>query len=137
MERHQQAHRELYECTLCPYTTKLQDDFKAHKREHTVKGLSCDKCDFTTLRPDVLDNHKLSHSDTKLFNCDLCEYATNYAAHIRRHTAKHERDKLKPEMQPKPVKEKRKKVAVSAEKQREVKMLMEKIKAIDNLLNDE
>lgn len=144
LERHISTHKSVYKCIDCPYTTAQGDDYKAHRRAHTIKGFSCDKCDFKTMRSDVMDTHKLDHLNLKLFNCDECEYGTNYSSHMRRHTAKHERDRLKPVKPPKPpktpktVKEKKNvKALLHTDKQEEVDELMEKIKAIDNLLNED
>lgn len=145
LDRHMSAHKSEYKCMDCPYTTTQKDDYKAHRNAHLIKGFTCDKCDFKSMRSDVMNHHKLQHADLTLFNCEECDYGTNYSSHIRRHMAMHERERLKPKKTPKPpktpkskaVKQKKAKVLLSDNKQEEYDELMSKIQAIDNLLNED
>ena len=54
--------------------------------------VKCDLCDYATETNANLRKHMLKHVGTKSFQCSVCPYKSNYKSDLKRHMKKHEDD---------------------------------------------
>lgn len=82
----------MYPCDLCKksFTAKknLTRHFKSHVENETV--LTCDKCDYTTSRPDNLKRHDLkAHSLLRTSSVIPCILCSDFSCHSRPEMLQH------------------------------------------------
>ena len=84
-----------YECRVpqCLYITDNSNCFRFHKDSHQhVNPSVCQKCDFRTLNPSVLQMHYVLEHDEKFEKkCDNCSFASSRVEKFERHRLSHER----------------------------------------------
>ncbi|KAL0810303.1 hypothetical protein ABMA28_010462 [Loxostege sticticalis] len=93
MMKHKQKHRELgmkLKCSTCPFQTMNKYILKYHEEAHATgkKRYMCDQCDYATILPANLVQHKYKHSTEKRFKCEVCPFATKYNTSLRFHVKK-------------------------------------------------
>ncbi|KYB27134.1 Transcription factor grauzone-like Protein [Tribolium castaneum] len=89
--RHFRAlHNRAHKCRECNLSFETNLELTAHKKNEHWKGVKvykCKLCDFESIHPGSISNHKyLRHSD-KWFCCEHCDYKTkmklSFAKHVR------------------------------------------------------
>ena len=78
-----------YKCDMCDYAGAFKALLSQHMRnKHALKGneFTCEVCNKILASKASLANHRLIHSNQKLFKCDQCEYSTNTGDQLRNHS---------------------------------------------------
>ena len=77
-----------YECPVCGEMSKSSKLCNAHMienhKEH-VTGFSCDICQRIFLSKGTLDTHKLTHSTTRNYTCNICGNGFRFRQALNRH----------------------------------------------------
>ena len=74
LESHMNSHSDarLYKCQLCDKTYKNKASLSLHNRSHTGEKVVCEICQRPFRDPGDLRKHYNIHSETKMFQCDIC-----------------------------------------------------------------
>ena len=64
-----------YRCSEpgCPFQTKYKSYLTLHGRKHNGKAHVCEVCGYTTLKMSLLQCHKRTHTNEKIFVCSECQ----------------------------------------------------------------
>lgn len=92
MLKHKKKHEASakLQCASCPFQTMNKYILRYHEEAHVTgkKRYSCDQCDYATILPANLVQHKYKHSTEKRFKCEVCPFATKYNTSLRFHVRK-------------------------------------------------
>ncbi|XP_069363422.1 zinc finger protein 26-like [Maniola hyperantus] len=93
MEKHKRKHADIgvkLQCSKCPFQSMNKYILRYHEEAHLTgkKRYMCDQCDYATILPANLVQHKYKHSTEKRFKCEVCPFATKYNTSLRFHVKK-------------------------------------------------
>ncbi|RXG61068.1 hypothetical protein Avbf_14560 [Armadillidium vulgare] len=98
LEVHSQIHCEVQKCPECNYETTDTETFKDHlikthlnesnNDRHRIKKYKCPDCRYTSLNYESFVVHCLDHVNDKLFQCENCDFKTNYKTSMKNHVLK-------------------------------------------------
>lgn len=80
-------------CKFCGSKYKRSFQLDRHLITHTVKYLSCEKCDFKTHYISSLTTHYRTHTGEKPFTCEICNVKFSQKCHLKRHMFTHTGEK--------------------------------------------
>ncbi|KAB7503799.1 Zinc finger protein [Armadillidium nasatum] len=95
---HSQIHVEVKKCTECNFESKETAIFKDHlikthlnesknNRPITTR-FKCPDCSYTSINYGTFVAHCLDHVNEKLFQCENCDFKTNYKPSMKNHVLK-------------------------------------------------
>ena len=76
----------LFMCEHCPKTFTRKMHLTDHMRIHNGTMFSCDQCDFSTTRLNILHNHISSKHEEHTFLCDQCDRTFGLKKTLDQHT---------------------------------------------------
>jgi KRAB domain-containing zinc finger protein len=85
-----------FKCEICSKVLKNSNALRVHlKNIHKAeKVFKCTQCENSFASTQLLDVHKRMHNP-KSFNCDICNYGTNYENDLKKHSVKfHNKENL-------------------------------------------
>ncbi|XP_038068370.1 PR domain zinc finger protein 5-like [Patiria miniata] len=93
LRRHRKKHQDrFFYCDLCKFKSRwrssLKTHFEAHHAEDTREWLQCPQCPHQTKNKYYLKRHIESHTDTRMFICEVCgkDYKTQVILNCHRET---------------------------------------------------
>lgn len=89
--KHDDSGPHLCKFDNCKYETMSLTLFQKHQKTHSAqrKMYPCQLCDKTFFRRQGLREHIPTHSGITLYNCGLCQYASNSAENMKKHKKRH------------------------------------------------
>ena len=72
-----------------PVRSKMNKEKPKTQKPAGEKRFNCDDCDYSTEFRKDMERHKRTHSREKPFSCEFCDYLTSRSDHLLSHTRKH------------------------------------------------
>ncbi|XP_049296363.1 transcription factor grauzone-like [Anopheles funestus] len=81
------------QCEHCGKWLKNKLCLRKHMLQHSQVRHRCDKCDYTTVNMQSLQNHqRVQHTDHKPFECTTCGKCFKLRSNLREHLAQHQKN---------------------------------------------